>query len=180
MCFSSENAGCPGASCYFGFKMPSTSAGYFLAEKEHFKKDGQLADAFYREIEASAPESDYIVVQALADIDDALSVEVINLWVDGLGLAGLVTLANFDRPTNNNVVLPFASGCQSIWTIPYKEKYEMEPKCVVGCMDPAMRMFMPSDLISFSVPANRFVEMTTNISGSFLEENQWKRLIGKA
>lgn len=177
LCLSAEKIGCTGASCYLGFKMPSANAGYFLAEKERFKKNTDLGDAFYIAIDAEVPKTDYVILRALSDIDDALAVEVVNLWVDALSLAGLVTLANYDRDTNNNVVLPFASGCQSVWTIPYKERHEKEPKCVVGCIDPAMRRFLPSNTVSFSVPANRFVEMTANISGSFLEHNHWGCLV---
>lgn len=49
-----------------------------------------------------------------------MKIEVVNLWVDAVSLAGPVTLSNYDRPNNDNVAVPFASGCQSIWTSPIK------------------------------------------------------------
>ena len=94
-------------------------------------------------------------------------------------MSDLVTLANYDRPDNDNVVIPFASGCQSIWSIPYNEKDSKEPKCVIGCIDPAMRKHLPSDIISFAVPANRFVEMVENIPGRFLDKKSWKVIKNK-
>lgn len=172
VCFSSENAGCSGASCYLGFKTPSKDAGRFLAEKEKFKKDAALGNAFYEKIGAPAAEAKFLIWETVDNCTEAANIEVVNLWVDAVSLAGLVTLANYDHPTNDNVNVPFASGCQSIWTIPYKEKYADKPKGIVGCMDPAMRKHLPSDVVSFSVTAKRFVEMTENISGSFLEHSK--------
>ncbi|MCK9419543.1 MAG: DUF169 domain-containing protein [Nitrospirae bacterium] len=177
VCFSSENTGCSGASCYLGFKTPSKDAGSFLAQKEKFKKDAALGNAFYEHIGAHASETKFIIWGTIDNSDEDAEIEVVNLWVDAVNLAGLVTLSNYDRPNNDNVSVPFASGCQSIWTIPYKEKHAEESKGIVGCMDPAMRKYLPSDVVSFSVPTKRFVEMTENISGSFLEQSGWKNLM---
>lgn len=116
------------------------------------------------------------MLERIEDLDDKSIPEVITLWVNTTSLSGLVTLANYDRPTNNNVLIPFASGCQSVWTFPYKEKFQEFPKCVVGLIDPAARVFMPSEVLSFSMPANRLLEMADNISGSFLESDIWKNL----
>ena len=176
VCFSAQNTGCDGAACYLGFKTPSKTAGRFLAEKEGFKKDADLGQSFYDNIEAHAPESEFVVWETVESAGDQPEIEVVNLWVDALSLAGLVTLANYDRPDNDNVKIPFASGCQSIWTIPYKEKHAEAPVGIVGCMDPAVRRYLPPDVVSFSVTARRFVEMTDNLSGSFLEQHGWLKL----
>ncbi len=180
VCFSVQNTGCSGASCYLGFKTPSKDAGRFLAERERFKKDAVLGKAFYENIGAHAAEAEFLIWTTIDNTDEHAAIEVVNLWVDAVNLAGLVTLSNYDRPYNDNVGIPFASGCQSIWTIPYKEKHAEEPKGIVGCMDPAMRKYLPSDVVSFSVTAKRFIEMTENISGTFLEQSSWKRLMGSS
>ena len=179
LCFSASHTGCSGASCYLGFTSPSKEADRFLAEKEKFKKKASLGNAFYDGIYAQPSQSEFLVWGLLDNIADNIAIEVVNLWINADSLSGLVTLANYDRPDNNNVVVPFASGCQSIWTIPYKEKGAKCPKCVVGCIDPAMRKYFPPDIVSFAVPANRFIEMTENISGSFLEQNGWKVLMNE-
>lgn len=180
VCFSFENTGCSGASSYLGFKNPSRDAGKFLAQKERFKKDTALGNAFYENVGARSAETEFVIWSTIDNTDDNLKIEVVNLWVDAVNLGGLVTLSNYDRPNNDNVRVPFASGCQGIWTIPYKEKYEQESKAIVGCMDPAMRKYLPSDVVSFSVAARRFVEMTENISGSFLEQGKWRNLLGRS
>jgi len=179
ICFSVGRTGRSGASYYLGFTSPSKEAGRFLAEKEKFKKNVTLGNAFYEGISAPSVKAEFLIWEPFANIADNIAVEVVNLWINADSLSGLVTLANYDRPNNDNVVIPFASGCQSIWTIPYNEKSKKEPKCVVGCIDPAMRKYFLPDIVSFAVPTDRFVEMTENISGSFLEQKGWKGLINE-
>jgi hypothetical protein len=38
-------------------------------------------------------------------------------------------------------------------------------------MEPMVRNFVPEEMVSFSVPSNRFIEMVNNIEGSFLDKN---------
>jgi hypothetical protein len=177
ICFSAGRNGCVGAACYLGFAVPSGKAGRALAEKERFKKDANLGNAFYEQLSAPSPRAEHVVWGAIAHIPDDRSIEVVNLWLDADGLAGMLTLANYDRPGNDHVIIPFASGCQSIWTIPYAEQTRMEPRCVVGGLDPAMRSHLPSGILSLAMPASRFVVMTANITGSFLEGNRWQAMM---
>jgi hypothetical protein len=176
VCFYEKHTGCRSAGCYLGFKAPTEEGPAFLTEKERLKKDLQLGKAFYDSIQARPPEAEFLVWQRVQDLDDDMEVETVNLWVTGHSLAALVTLANYDRATNDNVVIPFASGCQGIWTIPFKQQLEQLPKAVVGGMDPAMRWCLPPEVVSFAVPAERLVEMAGNVCGSFLEDDGWNDL----
>ena len=106
VCFYQKHTGCGGAGCYLGFKEPSEDGPAFLAEKEKLKKDVQLGLAFYESIEARPPKEDYLVWQRVQDLEDGLEVETVNLWVTGHSLSGLVTLANYDRSGNENVIIP--------------------------------------------------------------------------
>lgn len=177
LCLSERNPGCSGASLYLGFREPGVGAGGFLAGQERFKKNVELGNAFYDEIKALPAKNDFIVLSQVEDLENNIIPEVITLWVDATSLSGLITLANYDRATNNNVIIPFASGCQSIWTIPYKEKFQRFPKGVVGLVDPAARVPLPPEVLSFSMPVNRFIELVDNVEGSFLELRTWKGLI---
>jgi len=177
LCLSIEQPGCSGAAYYLGFKRPAPDAGAFLAEKERFKKTVALGRAFYKEIKPLPAPDKYAVLGRIGDLEDGIVPEVVVLWIDAVSLSGLVTLANFDRPTNDNVMIPFASGCQSIWTIPYREKFEKFPKCVVGTMDPAVRPYLPKEAMTFSLPVGRFMEMAGNIEGGFLQTNLWKQAV---
>jgi hypothetical protein len=170
ICFSSSQSGCAGASCYLGFTAPSKDAGLFLAETEHFKKSVVLGNTFYEAVAAEPAAGRFMVWESLENLDDDLSIEVVNLWINPESLSRLVTLANYDRADNDNVLIPFASGCQSIWTLPYKERNSKQPKGIVGGMDPAVRQFLPADTLSFSAPCRRAVAMADHVPGSFLEK----------
>lgn len=167
--FSAANPGCVGAASYLGFNtVPVVPAALFLSHKEKLKKDAGLAAAFYNGVEPAPAREEYLVFSRLDGVPDDVEVEVVNLWLNAMALSALHALANYDRPTNDNVIMPFASGCQSIWTIPYKEKMKEIPKAVVGSLDPTVRQFLPGDVISFSAPASRFLEMCANVQGSFM------------
>lgn len=180
LCLTADNPGCSGAACYLGFKKPGTGAGAFLAQKEKFKKSVELGEAFYAGINAIPAAEKFIVLERVQDLGEEDQPEVVVLWIDAVSLSGLVTLANYDRPTNDNVIIPFASGCQSIWTLPYREKSEKFPRCVVGTMDPAVRAYLPKDVVTLSMPAGRFVEMAGNVEGSFLQSELWKQAVSRS
>jgi len=166
---------CTGPTEYFGFSELEDDGGVFLAEIERFKKDLEVSKAYTREAETliNPPKGKYLYMEKLENIDDNKEVEVVNLFPAGLtNLAKLVTLSSYDRSTSiDNVLIPDAAGCQSIFSIPYNEKFQENPKSIVGLMDPLARNFVPEDMILFSIPANRFVEMANNIEGSFLDKN---------
>jgi hypothetical protein len=177
ICFSENSSGCPGASCYFGFSEPSEKAGGFLACKEKYKETVAYGNDFYHQIKAREPLKKYLILSNIDEIEDGIDIEVVNYWVTPLSLSGLVTLSNFDSSENNNVIIPFASGCQSMWTIPYKEKMKEFPKATIGAVDPAMRKYIASDTILFSVPATRFFSMANKINMSFACDNTWLDII---
>ncbi len=167
--FSAANPGCAGAIGYFGFReLPAPLAALYLSGRERLKKNATLAAAFYQEVQAPPALEEYLVFQRLDTVDDHMDVKVINLWVSAVAFSRLHTLANYDRSSNDNVIIPFAAGCQSIWTLPFKESMAAEPRAVAGSLDPTVRPFLPPEAISFSLPAGRFLEMCRNIPGSFI------------
>ena len=179
ICFSAGRTGCAGASCYLGFSHPAKDAGYYLAEKEKFKKSKELGDAFYDKLKAPPALQRYVLWQKLENITDGCQVEVINLWIQADGLSGLVGLANYDRTTSDNVVIPSSSGCQSLWTLPFQQRNAADAKCIVGCTDPVVRHYLPKDVLSFSMIAERFLEMADNVAGSFLKREKWSAILKK-
>jgi glycerol-3-phosphate dehydrogenase len=66
-----------------------------------------------------------------------------------------------------------------MWTIPSKEKKKRLQKATVGALDPAMRKYIASDTILFSVPASRFNNMAKKIERSFANENNWLSTVKK-
>lgn len=169
-----NNAACTGIAEFGGFKELEDDGGHFIAEVEHFKKSKALAYEYYKESLQSIhpPKAKYVYFEQIELIDQNQEIEVVNLYPDPTGLASLTVLSGYDRETNlDNVIAPFASGCESLFTIPYNEGFSEKPKSVIGLMDHLVRNFIPDDMMAFSVPANRFVEMANNIEGSFLDKN---------
>ena len=163
---------CVGAAEYFGFKKITGKDGSFIADEERFKKSRALARDYYQESlnRIPAPKAEYLYMEKIETIDQDREIEVINFFPDVTGLTSLAVLSGYDREQNmDNVLTPFASGCQSVFTIPYHEKFQEAPKSIVGLTDPLVRQFIPEDMLAFSVSANRFVEMADHIEGSFLD-----------
>ncbi len=174
--FSGDNANaCTGPTEYFGFTALEDDGGVFIAETERFKKDLEISKAYTRESAAliHPPKDKYLYMEKLENIDDNKEIEVVNIFpADLTNLTKLVGLSGYDRVANlDNVLTPFASGCQAVFTIPYHEKFQENPKSIIGLGDQLVRNFIPEDMVSFSVPSNRFVEMANNIEGSFLDKN---------
>jgi hypothetical protein len=90
-----------------------------------------------------------------------------------------VALNTFYQPGNDNVIIPFASGCQSTCLIPWNEASRERPKAVVGMTDISARPVIDPDLLSFTAPFAMFLEMESNIPGSFLEKGAWQKVISR-
>ena len=170
-----NNKTCTGPAEYFGFSELEDDGGVFLAETEKFYKTIEISKKYTRWSATliHPPKGKYLYMEKLKNIDGGKQIEVVNLFpANMISLANLVTLSSYDRMANtDNVLIPDASGCQSIFTTAYHEKFQENPKCIIGLMDTMARNFVPEDMILFSMPANRFMEMANNIEGSFLDKN---------
>ena len=109
-------------------------------------------------------------------LEESDSPEVVVFFSQPDILAGLFTLANFDAAELNAVYTPMGSGCSSIIQYPYLEKDSKNPRAVIGMFDLSARPFIPSDVITFSVPINKFIQMIGNMDESFLITDSWKEV----
>jgi hypothetical protein len=89
-------------------------------------------------------------------------------------LSGLFTLANFDESEPNGVFTPSGAGCSSIVAYPYLERGSRRPRCVLGMFDITARPYVPGDVLTFSVPMEKFVRMVENMDESFLTTDTWR------
>jgi hypothetical protein len=87
-------------------------------------------------------------------------------------LSALATLANFDRSTNDNVITLFGSGCGSVVHQVLEQAHSERPKAVIGLTDITARKYIDRDVLSFSVPFKRFLEMEANVDESFLTKGK--------
>ena len=167
---------CTGPAEFFGFNELEDDGGVFLAETERFFKNLEISKAYSKESEflTSPVKGAYLYMEQPEMIDDDREIEVVNMFPDGpVNLTKLVTLSGYDSESSlmDNVLIPNCSGCQSVFALPYNEGTKKNPKSIVGLMEPMVRNFVPEDMVSFSVPSKRFVEMANNIEGSFLDKD---------
>jgi len=125
---------------------------------------------------------EYVVLKPLKALDPAKEKpEVIVFLGDMDEISALTILANYHRDDNENVIFPYAAGCQSIGIYPYQEAKSEKPRAVLGLSDisarVALKRLLKADVMSFAVPFRLFQEMEENVPGSFLERNTWKDLM---
>ncbi|MCK8826024.1 DUF169 domain-containing protein [Fuchsiella alkaliacetigena] len=176
--FDEDTCGCPGGAKGLGFK------DYELGEIEHFLSTGEECERegeFYkktpeyaRQFIASLPDIEvatkYVVFKPLEEVEADEEPKAIVFLVNADQLSGLVTLANFDQPTKDNVTIFFGAGCHST-IIEVLEQAESEnPKALIGLTDPSARKYIDSELLSFSLPYQRFLELEAEVENSFLTQ----------
>ena len=183
---SRETTACRGGRVGLGFQP------FPLGEIEHFLsvgKEGGRPGEFYKESPEFAREycttvpsitpRDYVVFQPLELTGADQAPEAVIFLVNADQLSALVTLANYDRPTQDNVQIKFGAGCIQSILYPLKAREEGSDCCYIGLTDPSARKCIDRDLLSFSIPYHRFLEMEAKAEGSFLTKETWERLVNR-
>lgn len=184
ICFDTDSFGCFGGKRYLGFShevMPNFE--YFLScgipgklEGERYKKTPELV----KEIMGKVPEFEapgkFIIFKRWDMLEESDEPDVAIFFARPDVLSGLFTLANFDVGDPNGVFCPFSAGCGSIVEYPYLENGSEYPRAVLGIFDVSARPFVPEDVLSFSVPMNKFITMVENIEESFLITESWEKI----
>lgn len=187
--FSKDTCGCPGGKIGLGFTdsydhVPggieyflSTGRGEGYPEGEAYLKTPELAKEFAEQLPRRCIPTEYVVVRPLDDIDPQTDKpELIVFFCEPDQLSALIVLANYGRSGGQNVIVPFGAGCHTVCLIPYDESLKDEPKAVIGVTDISARPMVDPDLLSFTVPFAMFREMESNVPGSFLEKEAWKKV----
>ena len=150
---------------------------------ERYIKRPQLVEKFIQALPLTEIPSAYVVFRPLADVDPAKEKpQTVIFFVNPDQLSALTVLANYGRGDNENVIIPFAAGCQTIGIYPYREAKSARPRAVAGLTDLSARVYVRKQLgdpclMSFAVPFSLFEEMEQNVSGSFLERHSWQSLL---
>ena len=88
-------------------------------------------------------------------------------------LAGLFTLANFDRADSLGVIAPMGAGCATLINYPMEESRSENPRCILGMFDVSARPHVPEKTLTFSIPIKRFEQMVYQMDESFLITGSW-------
>lgn len=124
----------------------------------------------------------YVIFIPLAAVDpDREQPRSVIFFADPDELSALVVLANYGRGDNENVIIPFAAGCQALGIYPYQEAETERPRAVVGLTDLSARLYvrkqLGDNLLTFAMPFALFTEMEANVKGSFLQRHIWQELL---
>ena len=128
----------------------------------------------------------YVVFKPLSAVDlTKEKPQAVIFFVNPDQLSALTVLANYGRGDNENVIIPYAAGCQTIGIYPYHEAKSERPRAVVGLTDLSARVYVRKQLgdpnfMTFAVPLTLFEEMERNVPGSFLERHTWQSLLSDA
>lgn len=123
-----------------------------------------------------------VVMKPLDKVDpDKEKPEVVVFLADMDQVSALTVLANYGREGNENVIVPYAAGCQTIGIYPFREAKSKMPRAVLGLTDLSARLAvkrqLKKDFMTFAAPLALFHEMEGNVEGSFLQRNTWKHLV---
>ena len=143
-----------------------------VANSEHYKKTPELAKLFADTVPKVKP-GKCMVFKPLPMVTGEEKPSCIIFLVNADQLSGLVTLANYDQSTQDNVQIRFASGCSQAVLYPLAAEENGDKTCYIGMTDPSARKVIGSDQLSFSMPYTRFLEMEQEAEGSFLTTDTW-------
>ena len=188
--FERKTTGCIGGKVGLGFgKYQNYPDGieYFLTigkngefEGEGYKKDPELGREFIECLPITDISYQYVIFKPLSQLDITKEKpEIIVFYVNNDQLSALTVLANYYRPGIENVIMPFGSGCQSIFLLPYNETKKENPRAVVGLTDITVRPMVDPDMLSFSVPYAMFLDMERNVSESFMGKSSWHKIAAR-
>ena len=180
--FHEKEVVCHGGKAGLGFKpFEQGTIEYFLSiggngskGAEHYKKNPELALNYIKEL-PQLRNSGYLVIKPLSLVVNEIP-ECIIFLVNPDQLSGLVTLSNYDISSQEGVKMLFGSGCvQSIlnglWANESNKK-----QCFIGLTDPSARKCINKDILSFTMPFNRYEELEKNVEESFLCTDTWQML----
>jgi hypothetical protein len=148
---------------------------------ERYVKSPEDAHRFVDSLPLRDIPARFVVAKPLNQVDPKMEdIKNITFFVDPDGLSALVMLASYSRPDAENVIIPWAAGCQIMGIYAYRELDREHPRGLVGMIDLSARKNVRATLgehaLSFTAPWPLFQEMEGHVEGSFLQRETWRFL----
>ena len=179
--YGAKSRGCPGGKRYTGFVQTlRPEFEYFLScgipgkvQGERYKKSPELVREYLKNHPPYKAPGRFLIFKRWDKNSDRDNPAAVIFFASGDVLSGLFTLANFDLADSYGVIAPMGSGCSSIVNYPYEEMQSDKPKCVLGMFDVSARPYVPENILTFTVPVKRFMQMVYDMDESFLITESW-------
>jgi len=180
--YDNENTICGGAKRYLGFTdQLRPNFRYFLScgipgkmEGERYIKTPEMVDEILRDQQKLPVTGRNLVFKRWDKLTEADEPQVVVFFATPDVMSGLFTLANFDRSRPDATFTPFGAGCGSMVYYPFMEMLADKPRAAIGMFDISARPCVPSNVLTFAVPYQRFITMMGNMEESFLITESWK------
>jgi uncharacterized protein (DUF169 family) len=150
-----------------------------LEEGERYFKTPEIAKQFIDSLPMTEIDEEYVLFRPLEEVGASETPDVVVFLVNPDQLSALVVLANYARNSSDNVIIPFAAACHTVGIIPMREARSERQRAVVGLTDVTVRNKFPGDQLTFAVPYRMYLEMESNVEGSFLEKHNWTGLLDR-
>lgn len=182
--FNKETVVCAGGRAGLGIqKFELGNIEYFLStgreglkKGELYKRDPELARCYIQNMPVIET-NDFVVLKPLSQVQEHEEPKIIVFMVNVDQLSGLVTLANYDQETQDNVKLSFGAGCAQSILYGLDAAQKNQSACYIGLTDPSARKCIPKDILSFTVPFKRYLEMEKCVDSSFLQTDTWRTIL---
>ena len=184
ICFNTDSFSCFGGKRYLGYGQELTpNFEYFLScgipgklEGERYKKTPELVNEWMEKVPKFEAPRKFIIFKRWDKLQESDEPDVVIFFAPPDVLSGLFTLANFDAGDSIGVICPFSAGCGTIVQYPYLEKESDSPKAVLGMFDVSARPYVSKNVLTFSIPINKFAAMIGNVEQSFLITQSWGKV----
>ncbi len=148
---------------------------------ERYLKDAATTRAFLGFLPMEEIPARYVVVKPVESADPSKeNLQSVTFFTDPDRISALVVLANYARPSEENVAVPWGAGCQVIGIFAYREARRERPRALIGLTDlsarKTVRPALGAHVMSFTMPWALFAEMEERVPGSFLERETWRSL----
>ena len=180
--FREETVGCPGGKGGLALaQTPSVPLTTLLAggsEKVpglRYKKNSALVEDYL----SGLPQEVHTPCLVFSPLDQVRREETpsaVVFLVNPDQLSALSMLANYDSAQQDNVKLLFGAGCVQSILYSLADEQAGSKKCTVGLIDPSARLCVAPELLSFSIPYSRFLELEAQVDESFLRGEIWQKL----
>lgn len=161
---SAANLTCGGGKPYLGLASLNERVYDFVSTVEKYKQTPALVKHGIEQINARPSKKPYINFVRIDKLNTFDDMEGLIFFASPDIISGLFSWANYDSNDLNAVMSPWGSGCSTSVTSMVNENFKGGKHCFLGLFDISARPYFKPDILSFSIPKSRFIEMCETLS----------------